>query len=89
MSTCASAAAARHLDSPSHLPPSPVPRSCTLVNSPLATNVTGQMKDILTTALGMVIFHGARLCIVCLCLSFFSVACCIAACLPCLLRAVP
>lgn len=29
---------------------------CTLINSPLATNVTGQMKDILTTALGMVIF---------------------------------
>lgn len=31
---------------------------CTLINSPLATNVTGQMKDILTTALGMVIFGG-------------------------------
>lgn len=29
---------------------------CTIINSPLATNVTGQMKDILTTALGMVLF---------------------------------
>lgn len=29
---------------------------CTLVNSPLATNVTGQIKDIATTALGMVLF---------------------------------
>ena len=38
----------------------PVVCSCTLVNSPLATNVTGQMKDILTTALGMVIFQGTR-----------------------------
>ncbi|KAI7842780.1 hypothetical protein COHA_003526 [Chlorella ohadii] len=33
---------------------------CTLVNSPLATNVTGQMKDILTTALGMVIFQDVK-----------------------------
>ncbi|KAL4449009.1 hypothetical protein ABPG77_007726 [Micractinium sp. CCAP 211/92] len=33
---------------------------CTLINSPLATNVTGQMKDILTTALGMVIFGDVR-----------------------------
>ncbi|KAL4422650.1 hypothetical protein ABPG75_008847 [Micractinium tetrahymenae] len=33
---------------------------CTLVNSPLATNVTGQMKDILTTALGMVIFGDVK-----------------------------
>ncbi|GAB4824177.1 hypothetical protein N2152v2_011223 [Parachlorella kessleri] len=33
---------------------------CTLVNSPLATNVTGQMKDILTTALGMVLFGDVR-----------------------------
>ncbi len=41
------------------------PRSCTLVNSPLATNVTGQMKDILTTALGMVIFQGATACSCC------------------------
>lgn len=31
---------------------------CTLINSPLATNVTGQMKDILTTALGMLLFGG-------------------------------
>lgn len=33
---------------------------CTLVNSPLATNVTGQAKDILTTALGMVLFRDVR-----------------------------
>ncbi len=33
---------------------------CTLVNSPLATNVTGQMKDILTTALGMVLFRDVQ-----------------------------
>ena len=33
-------------------------RRCTLINSPLATNVTGQMKDILTTALGMSLFDG-------------------------------
>ena len=57
--------AGRHLR---HRPPSALPfvrgccccRRCTLVNSPLATNVTGQMKDILTTALGMVLFAGAR-----------------------------
>ncbi len=36
------------------------PRRCTLVNSPLATNVTGQMKDILTTALGMALFGDVR-----------------------------
>lgn len=30
------------------------------MNSPLATNVTGQMKDILTTALGMVLFSDVR-----------------------------
>ncbi|CAK0763224.1 hypothetical protein CVIRNUC_003036 [Coccomyxa viridis] len=29
---------------------------CTTINSPLATTVTGQMKDILTTGLGMFIF---------------------------------
>ena len=40
-------------------PPVATLRSCTLVNSPLATNAMGQMKDILTTALGMVIFQGA------------------------------
>lgn len=33
---------------------------CTLVNSPLATNVTGQAKDILTTSLGMVLFRDVR-----------------------------
>lgn len=37
-------------------------RSCTLINSPLATNVTGQMKDILTTSLGMVLFQGVLSC---------------------------
>ena len=41
------------------LPPSPHACRCTLVNSALATNVTGQIKDILTTALGMVLFGGA------------------------------
>lgn len=29
---------------------------CTTVNSPLATTVTGQMKDILTTGLGLFLF---------------------------------
>lgn len=33
---------------------------CTLINSPLATNVTGQMKDILTTALGMLLFGDVK-----------------------------
>lgn len=33
---------------------------CTLVNSPLTTNVTGHAKDILTTALGMVLFRDVR-----------------------------
>lgn len=34
---------------------------CTLVNSPLATNVTGQVKDIALTALGAVCFPDVRL----------------------------
>jgi solute carrier family 35 protein len=29
---------------------------CTTVNSPLATTVTGQLKDLLMTSLGMVLF---------------------------------
>ncbi|BDA42559.1 UDP-N-acetylglucosamine/UDP-glucose/GDP-mannose transporter [Coccomyxa sp. Obi] len=33
---------------------------CTTVNSPLATTVTGQMKDILTTGLGMFIFGDVK-----------------------------
>ncbi len=33
---------------------------CTTVNSPLATTVTGQLKDILTTGLGMVMFADVR-----------------------------
>ncbi|KAK9803490.1 hypothetical protein WJX73_008278 [Symbiochloris irregularis] len=34
---------------------------CTTVNSPLATTVTGQMKDILTTGLGMFMFGDVHL----------------------------
>ncbi|KDD75983.1 hypothetical protein H632_c408p1 [Helicosporidium sp. ATCC 50920] len=34
---------------------------CTLLNSPLATNVTGQVKDILTTTLGVLLFADVRL----------------------------
>ena len=33
---------------------------CTLVNSPLATNVTGQAKDVATTALGWALFGDVR-----------------------------
>ncbi|KAK2078341.1 hypothetical protein QBZ16_003181 [Prototheca wickerhamii] len=34
---------------------------CTLINSALATNVTGQMKDILTTVLGIALFNDVTL----------------------------
>lgn len=34
---------------------------CTLINSALATNVTGQMKDILTTVLGIALFDDVTL----------------------------
>lgn len=34
---------------------------CTIVNSALATNVTGQVKDILTTALGVLLFADVQL----------------------------
>ena len=56
---------------------------CTLVNSPLATNVTGQMKDILTTALGMFIFSGERH-PGCCCLLLPAAACCCCLLLPAL-----
>lgn len=34
---------------------------CTIINSALATNVTGQMKDILTTVLGIALFNDVTL----------------------------
>lgn len=55
-----------HTHTTTHHPPTHPPlllppgRRCTLINSPLATNVTGQTKDILTTALGMVLFSDVQ-----------------------------
>lgn len=34
---------------------------CTSVNSPLTTSITGQVKNILTTVLGVVIFNDLRI----------------------------